>query len=56
MDYGLDHILGNLIATDYESLHRKRSFLRVLRESNRGGADILCGRCEYAIPGSYEWH
>lgn len=56
MDYGLDHILGNLRSTDYETLHRRRAFLRVLRESNAGGDAILCGRCDHAVPGRYEWH
>jgi Radical SAM superfamily len=56
MDYGLDHVLGSLLTTPYDSLHRKNAFLRVLRESNRGGARILCGRCEYAVPGVYQWH
>jgi hypothetical protein len=55
MDYGLDHVLGNLLKVDYHSLHRGRRFLRVLRESVKGGESILCGRCEYAVDGQYQW-
>jgi hypothetical protein len=55
MDYGLEHVLGNLLESDYDSLHRSEQFLRVLNESTVGGNNILCGRCEYAVAGTYRW-
>ena len=55
MDYGLEHILGNLLESGYHSLHRGDGFLRVLQDSTVGGANTLCGRCEYAVAGEYHW-
>lgn len=55
MDYRLEHVLGNLLESEYHSLHRGEEFLRVLKDSTVGGANTLCGRCEYAVAGEYHW-
>jgi hypothetical protein len=55
MDYGLEHILGNLLDTDYHALHRSETFVEILKKTTTGGDGILCGRCEYAVPGRYSW-
>jgi hypothetical protein len=55
MDYGLDHILGNLLDVDYHDLHRSAAFTEILERTTLGGDGILCGRCDYAVPGQYRW-
>lgn len=49
MDYGMRHVLGNLLAQDYEDLYKGEEFLKVERGACRDSADILCKTCEYAI-------
>jgi len=46
MDYGLKHVLGNLISGDYNSLFRSAEFLRVKKGLRDESLDILCRYCE----------
>lgn len=50
MDYGLRHILGNLLNDDYELLHRGAEYHRVLSSFQSHHTDSLCRRCEWAEP------
>jgi radical SAM protein with 4Fe4S-binding SPASM domain len=47
-DFGMKHVLGNLITGTYESLHSSAEFERVVRGMSDESIDILCRNCEYA--------
>jgi hypothetical protein len=56
MDYGLQHILGNLLTGSYEGLFTSDEFLKVKRGLRQESADVLCKFCygftfETFIPG-----
>jgi hypothetical protein len=46
MDYGLKHVLGNLISTDHDSLFHSPEYLRVKKGLKDESLDILCRYCE----------
>jgi len=46
MDYGLQHILGNLLRSDYNSLYQSKEFLKVQKGLRDVSSDILCRRCD----------
>lgn len=51
MDYGMKHVLGNLLKSDYESLFDTEEYRRIVyglgnMESNE---DVICRKCENAI-------
>jgi hypothetical protein len=46
MDYGLKHVLGNLILGDCDSLYRSSEFLKVKRGITDESLDILCRYCD----------
>jgi radical SAM protein with 4Fe4S-binding SPASM domain len=48
MDYGLRHVLGNLLRDDYESLHRSTEYRRVITSFDSNNEDSLCRQCEWA--------
>jgi hypothetical protein len=48
MDYGMRHILGNLISSDYASLFNSEKFNRLQKGLNDDSFDILCRCCENA--------
>jgi sulfatase maturation enzyme AslB (radical SAM superfamily) len=48
MDYGMRHILGNLISTDYDSLFFQKEFLKVQQGLRDESLDILCRYCDIA--------
>ncbi|MBN1514583.1 MAG: SPASM domain-containing protein [Phycisphaerae bacterium] len=48
MDWGLKHILGNLLECRYEDLHQGEAFRLILRGQRDAGADTLCRTCEEA--------
>jgi radical SAM protein with 4Fe4S-binding SPASM domain len=50
MDYGLRHVLGNLIKDDYEALHWSDEYRKVLSSFASNDIDSLCRRCEWAKP------
>jgi len=46
MDYGLQHILGNLSGSDYESLFSGQAFLSVMEGCLDDTKEILCRYCD----------
>lgn len=46
MDYGMRHILGNLITSDYYSLFRSKEYRKVKRALKDESLDIICRYCE----------
>lgn len=46
VDYGMKHVLGNLLTSDYDSLFRGEEFLRIKRGLRDESEDILCRYCE----------
>lgn len=46
MDYGLEHVLGNMNHSDYPSLFRGREFTRIKKGLWNGSSGILCRRCD----------
>lgn len=53
MDYGLKHILGNLLTDDFNSISNGIELKRVLRGLDNPDEDILCRQCELATNASY---
>jgi hypothetical protein len=49
MDYGLKHILGNLLSDRYYSLFNSEEFNRIKKGFFDESIDILCRNCEQAI-------
>lgn len=56
-DYSLNHIIGNLLRDDYESIHKSDEFHRVELSMTDDSIDVLCHYCEGAIIGQWidEW-
>jgi hypothetical protein len=48
MDYGLKHVLGNLLSSDYRELFESDAFKRVQAGLDDDSFDILCRYCENA--------
>jgi hypothetical protein len=48
MDYGLQHVLGNLLVSDYRELFEGEEFRRVQAGLHDDSFDILCRYCENA--------
>lgn len=46
VDYSMQHILGNLLTSDYDSLFKGKEFLNVKRGLRDASLDILCRYCE----------
>jgi sulfatase maturation enzyme AslB (radical SAM superfamily) len=46
MDYGMQHVLGNLVTGDYESLFSSPEFLKVKEGLKDESADIICRYCD----------
>ena len=46
MDYGVKHVLGNLLSSDYDSLFRSKEFLKIKSGLKRSFSDILCRYCD----------
>jgi hypothetical protein len=55
MDYGMRHILGNLISSDYASLFNGKEFFKLQKGLDDDSIDILCRYCENASP-LYEYN
>lgn len=49
MDYGMKHVLGNLLENSYEEILNGNEAARVKR-AMLGGEDALCRHCSYAHP------
>jgi sulfatase maturation enzyme AslB (radical SAM superfamily) len=46
MDYGLKHVLGNLITSNYEDLFLSKEFLKIKSGQKNDSLDILCRYCD----------
>lgn len=46
MDYGMQHILGNLLSSDYGSLFCGKEFLKIKKGLKDESLDILCRYCD----------
>lgn len=53
MDWGLKHVLGNLLISDYPSLSRGREFSKINKGLRDESLDILCRYCEWAANGRF---
>lgn len=53
MDYGLKHRLGNLNEQSYAEVLSGDEFREIFRALGEHHSEILCRRCEYAVPGLY---
>jgi hypothetical protein len=49
MDYGMQHVLGNLMAADYASLFSGQEFSRIKRGQSDEGVDLLCRYCDLFV-------
>lgn len=47
-DYGIKHVLGNLLYVDYEDLFKGEEYIRVRNAMATGDGDILCKSCSNA--------
>ncbi|MFH0750167.1 MAG: SPASM domain-containing protein [Candidatus Gottesmanbacteria bacterium] len=50
MDYGMKHILGNILTDDYSSLNKGNELNNVITGMKDETKEILCRYCEYSIP------
>ena len=48
MDWGLNHVIGNLLVEDYDSIFESDEFRRILEGYEDDTIDILCRQCEVA--------
>lgn len=46
MDYGLKHVIGNLLVSDYHLLFQSDEYLKILQGLKDESIDILCRYCE----------
>jgi hypothetical protein len=46
MDYGLEHVLGNLLTVDHAALHTGEPFRRVVAGLSDEDSGVICRRCE----------
>lgn len=49
-DFGLKHIIGNLLNQEYSSLHSSNEFQKIMTGLVDDKSDILCRTCELAVP------
>lgn len=50
MDYGMKHVLGNLLENSYEEILSDNEITKIKRDMLEEGRDILCRHCPYAHP------
>ena len=50
MDYGMQHILGNLMSSNYTSVFNGKEFYELQKGLDDDSIDILCRYCENASP------
>lgn len=48
-DFGLKHVIGNLVENSYENLFTSDEYHRIQLGLNDENADTLCRQCEYAL-------
>jgi radical SAM protein with 4Fe4S-binding SPASM domain len=46
MDYGQEHVIGNLLHMDYSDLFKSDEYLRVMEGLKDENSNILCRKCE----------
>ncbi len=46
MDYGMQHVIGNLLESDYSALFESAEFKRVLKGMHDESEEILCRYCD----------
>jgi len=49
-DYGMDHVIGNLVSSDYSSLFQSKESQNVLDKLSQYDSDIMCRTCNHSIP------
>jgi hypothetical protein len=49
MDWSLEHILGNLLTSSYESLFESDQFKKVIAGLTDESIEILCRNCDFAV-------
>jgi len=49
-DYGMDHVIGNLVSSDYSSLFQSKEFQSVIEKLSQYDSDIMCRICKYSLP------
>lgn len=49
-DYGLQHIIGNLLIDNYEDLYKSDEFKKVVKELKQHDSNTLCRSCIYTTP------
>ena len=47
-DFGMKHVLGNLLLSDYDSLFRSDEFTKIVIGMSDESVDILCRYCEHS--------
>jgi radical SAM protein with 4Fe4S-binding SPASM domain len=50
MDFGLQHVLGNLLNVDYNDLHEGGEWEKLRRSQKELDNNILCRNCEFFVP------
>lgn len=55
MDYGLKHVLGNLLESSYEDLFQGNAFQGLQKRLNDDSLGILCRHCENAKRSRWNW-
>lgn len=50
MDYSMKHVVGNLLAESYLSIARSSPVYRAVQDAMLSGDDVLCRKCEMAVP------
>jgi radical SAM protein with 4Fe4S-binding SPASM domain len=51
-DFGIKHVVGNLLDDTYEDLFKSSEFIRIQKGLDDENADTLCRQCEYALNAS----
>lgn len=49
MDYSMQHVLGNLLESNYQDLYENENFLKIKKGLQNNASDILCYHCENVI-------
>lgn len=49
MDYGMKHVLGNLLKETYAEIQQNTEIIRVREGLKTGNEDVLCTKCSNAI-------
>ncbi|SDJ48596.1 Iron-sulfur cluster-binding domain-containing protein [Pedobacter sp. ok626] len=50
MDFGREHVIGNLLVNKYKDIHKTLEFRKVISLMAGEEGKLLCRNCEFAIP------